>query len=536
MRSIVARNKYFLILILIFIISEIIVNPIGEFPLNDDWSYCKSVLFTLDGNFTIGGFGAMTLFTHLMWGSLFAKIFGFSFTVLRFSTFVSVIISMFFMNKLIVKISNNPLLGFLACLVLLFNPLYFNLTNTYMTDVNFNTLLVLCSFCAYSFFQSKKIIYVILLILFSIALVLIRQFGIIVPVCFLMACLFLKENKIKYLVFALIGVAVVMFAFKFYENYLQKTLSPGSSYKFSGGIKPLTGDFWIMFFENLAARYRIVLLHILIYTMPLAIMYLNKIGANFKKMQLLFISAICFYGAFLLFKEERFPFHNVFVNISVGAETFHETLTAHVPHTFSNVFARIFSYVKWIFPAITLLAIILYIVSGIKQKQPIFKLKPEILFLAGLMILYTFMILITESYFDRYHIPLISISLILFAFVNKHYDFNFRWAIIPLLCFFYVSVFGTKDYLTLNRTRWEAFNYIKNKENTTAEKINGGFEVNCWNDAKNLWWYNYADLSSFDYLIQFKKEEGFKLLKAYEFQRYLPYKKDTVNLFIRENK
>ena len=154
------KNKYFLFLLIIFIICEIIVNPIGEFPLNDDWAYSKSVSFAINGVYTIGDFGAMTLFTHLLWGTIFTKIFGFSFTVLRFSTLISSLIGLFFLNKLIVKISNNLLLGFFSCLVLLFNPLYFSLTNTYMTDVNFTTLLILSCYCAFVFFDTKKEIYI----------------------------------------------------------------------------------------------------------------------------------------------------------------------------------------------------------------------------------------------------------------------------------------------------------------------------------------------------------------------------------------
>ena len=146
------------------------------------------------------------------------------------------------------------------------------------------------------------------------------------------------------------------------------------------------------------------------------------------------------------------------------------------------------------------------------------------------------MILITESYFDRYHIPIITIVLLLFSYLHKKYQVKFKLSIIYLICFFYVSVFGTKDYFSLNRNRWEAVNFIKNKANVTSDKINGGFEVNCWNDGKGNWWYDYWGLTNFDFLIQFKKEDGFILLKEYEFQRYFPYKKDKINIFVREGK
>ena len=40
-------------------------------------------------------------------------------------------------------------------------------------------------------------------------------------------------------------------------------------------------------------------------------------------------------------------------------------------------------------------------------------------------------------------------------------------------------------------------------------------------------------LEGYDYLIQFKSEDGFKLYKEYEFQRYFPYRKDKINIFVR---
>src|SRR5690242_17480905 len=108
MRSFVNKHNYSLLLILIFIISELLVNPVGNFPLNDDWTYSKSVLILKnEGKFDIGNFAAMTLFSHLIWGFAFVKVFGFSFTVLRFSTLLSSLIGILILNKLLVSFTQN---------------------------------------------------------------------------------------------------------------------------------------------------------------------------------------------------------------------------------------------------------------------------------------------------------------------------------------------------------------------------------------------------------------------------------------------
>src|SRR5712692_2220691 len=65
----------------------IIVNPIGNFPLNDDWSYGLTVKHFLEsGDFRPTGWTGMPLLTNVLWGSLFCIARGFSFTAQRLST------------------------------------------------------------------------------------------------------------------------------------------------------------------------------------------------------------------------------------------------------------------------------------------------------------------------------------------------------------------------------------------------------------------------------------------------------------------
>jgi 4-amino-4-deoxy-L-arabinose transferase-like glycosyltransferase len=534
MRDFVYKYKPFSLLFLIFVVCEIIVNPIGEFPLNDDWSYSKSVNFALQGTYTIGDFGAMTLFTHLLWGTLFTKIFGFSFTVLRFSTLISSIIGLFFMNKLIIKITKSQWLAFFSCLLLLLNPLYFSLANTYMTDVNFTTLFILSCYFAFSFFETKREVYILYFFFSSSALVLIRQFGIILPICFFIACFILQEKRGRYLIFSAIVTGLIFTTLKLYEIFLKETLSPGSAYTFSGSIDLFSLTFWENFSSNLALRYKVILIHILLYGFPLATVFIVSIIKSVNKIYMIIVSLVSVCVVYFVLKDELFPFHNIFTNMSIGPETFYEGKG----HTYSENFARICEVIKIVFCSTTVLVLFLALSVRVKSNKLAMKNAPEVLFLLCLLGSYIFMILITQRdvYFDRYHLPLIIVVIFFMSYILNAFKPDFRFIILPLICFFYVSVFGTKDYLKLNRTRWEAYYFIKKNANTTAGKINGGFEVNSWDDGKNNWWADYNNLNNYDYLIQFKKEDGFKLLRSYTFQRYFPFKKDTVNLFMREHK
>ena len=69
------------LIFLLWLIALLLVNPLGDFPLNDSWSYGKAVHNLVeDGEFRLGKFTGMPLLTQVLWGSLWCEIFGFSFT------------------------------------------------------------------------------------------------------------------------------------------------------------------------------------------------------------------------------------------------------------------------------------------------------------------------------------------------------------------------------------------------------------------------------------------------------------------------
>jgi hypothetical protein len=78
-----------LLLALIWTFMVIVVNPVGNFPLNDDWAYGYSVQALVEnGQLRFSDWTASNLFGQVLWGALFCLPFGFSFTALRLSTAV----------------------------------------------------------------------------------------------------------------------------------------------------------------------------------------------------------------------------------------------------------------------------------------------------------------------------------------------------------------------------------------------------------------------------------------------------------------
>ena len=59
----------------------IVVPPAGEFPIDDDWLYARTVQGLVErGRLEVPAWSAVSLVLQAYWGGLFARLFGFSHT------------------------------------------------------------------------------------------------------------------------------------------------------------------------------------------------------------------------------------------------------------------------------------------------------------------------------------------------------------------------------------------------------------------------------------------------------------------------
>jgi type IV secretory pathway VirB6-like protein len=78
-------NRHF-VLIILFCLTECIIDPIGNFPLNDDWWYAKTIQHFLDHKPGFVSWSSSTQVGQTFSAFLFAKLVGSTFTALRFYT------------------------------------------------------------------------------------------------------------------------------------------------------------------------------------------------------------------------------------------------------------------------------------------------------------------------------------------------------------------------------------------------------------------------------------------------------------------
>jgi len=173
---------------MVWLLAILIVQPLGDFPLNDDWAYATDVKNLLQtGSFAPVGWTSMSLLTHVLWGALCCSIFGFSFEVLRFSSLFIGLICLCNVYLIIRELGASRFLALLVALTLGFNPIYFALSFTFMTEISFMAFVSYAALFFIRHLRSESLPNLLLATLFCIIATLSRQTGLFLPLAFIFA-------------------------------------------------------------------------------------------------------------------------------------------------------------------------------------------------------------------------------------------------------------------------------------------------------------------------------------------------------------
>lgn len=124
-------------LIVAWVVAIVLVDPRADVPLIDDWTYAYSVERIVDGKgFTISSWSASSPVAQIWWGTLWAAVGGFSYTVLRLSTLALAVAGTLAFHGLLRVLGCGPRRALLGAATLLVYPVAFVLSFTFMTDIH----------------------------------------------------------------------------------------------------------------------------------------------------------------------------------------------------------------------------------------------------------------------------------------------------------------------------------------------------------------------------------------------------------------
>lgn len=509
----------------------LLVNPLGDFPLNDDFSYGRSVLNLLEqGRLIFDEWLAMTLLVQVLWGAGFCKIFGFSFTVLRFSTLVlgyAGIVTCYFLGR---ELGMDKRVSLLTALVVAFNPFFFSLSCTFMTDVPFFTFSILATLFYCKAFRTGSWSWILTGTLFALAATFVRQLGLMLPLAFGLAWLFRRSGRRAEWIVAALPALLATGLFFWYSHWLSASQGLPDGYGNFQKLFQRLGE--AGFLEVAFYRLGILSAYLGVFLLPVSLLLFPALrrensGKNSWPVYGMLILAT---GAFIA-AWDKLPWGNLLYNLGLG------------PKLLKDGFIQLNIRPVLPAPAVSLLKLaslpamwmLVFLLLKRISFREIFKLqmRPAKVFALANLGIYGVFLALDKHFFDRYFFQLLPFLLILMmpqkGFSYRKPLYRIAFSLVFLQAAF--SIAATRDYLSWNRARWQALNYLTTVKNVHPGRIDGGFEFNGWhkpgprdNGPWKSWWWVDRD----DYVIAFGDLPNFTKEKGFAYIRWLPPGVDSV--------
>ncbi|MDD4871424.1 MAG: glycosyltransferase family 39 protein [Kiritimatiellae bacterium] len=528
-----------LLLILLWLAMVLAVWPAGEFPLNDDWSYARAVETLVDhGQFKLTGWTSMPVIAQIIWGTIFCLPFGFSFIALRISTLILGVIGILASYAFAVEAGTSRRIAFFSVLILAVNPIYFQLANTFMTDVPFLAVAVTSLFLLARGMRTSKRSWLIAGIIVATIATLIRQAGLIIPLAFSISW-FLQANtsfRRNNSWLPVLAIATVFGSVFTYERILLLGGNVPALYHEKNfdlivrAMAPMSNlGFWTL--NILAAS-----AYLGLFLLPFLLILPNEKSTESRKIKRLIFLLSTVITILLYFNDTLMPFlGNVLFDMGLGPVRLHDISTLKLAHwpALPVLMKLLITFLAVLGAGLILARFIssFYRATPSQLHNPT---NPAILLATSTAILYILPIVVGGLY-DRYLIFLIPLVGILTAATTSQAKelssfSRTSTAIFVMFCLLLFSVAATHDYFSWNRARWDAVNELTTGQNISWTKIDGGFEFNGWygydvnhprgypeNKAKSWWW-----VKDDEYIIALGPIPGYSKEKEYPFDRLIP--------------
>ncbi len=481
------RARLALWLALPFIALMLLVSPRGDFPLNDDWVYAKMVQALAErGHFGLSPFSNAYALTQTLYAATLVKLFGFSFTLLRLTTifmgWVTVCFTAFTAREL--GLPNRS--AILAALTVFVNPLFINLSYTFMTDVPFCGFASISMYYFVKSFRTSAATSLLIGTTFALAAFFDRQLGMLIPIMFCLVGAFVFKSTpngkstftvVSVLVPCLLALAVVPLLGYPTSNTLTVTFERQTSL---ADVIPQS----FLLFVTLTT-------YLGIFLCPFALATATRIGLDTtarmrpgKRKIILLFSAIAIPGPLALFFFPALP--NIIRDFGIGPVLF--TFIAPKWWDMGIHFAPVQIGMTWAAVAYTATLAISIQFDAITRQFRKYKLshlrlrRMQILFLLGCALAFLAAPLTIDpaKYFDRYLLPSVPPLAIVVVFCLGYSPGNLqvRAAVLACAALFAWSLIGSQDYMAWNTARWKAVEILRTKYSAQNNEINAGFEFN----------------------------------------------------------
>jgi 4-amino-4-deoxy-L-arabinose transferase-like glycosyltransferase len=553
-----ARADVIFIILLIALWAAMVIaaNPLGNFPLNDDWSYGKSVQRVLaTGRFDLPDWTSSNHIAQIYWGALFCLPFGFSFTALRFSTLALGLVGVLAVFVLLREFHPRPPVPILGALLIALNPIYFGLSNTFMTDVPFFALFVLSLWLYSRGLRRNMTEFLVLGVVAAGFALMIRQFGLVLFVAFGCAYIFKKGTSLKNVLTGILMAGLGGGLQISYQAWLRAT---GRGSAFFGNPardvnKILSAGLSVVVLESLKRVLEYAIYSGMFLFPFLLLLFVRQCRSWPTARRRWMIGFLAVFSTVTLAEfvlhDIRMPFtNNVMSNLGLAPLTLRDA--SFGPTSFATPPAM-----KALWIALTVVGVLgagllfaFFFLGGqriLRKRRAAPRPETWTVALVFSAVLIYFFSILARTFFDRYLLPFWPLFLILGAVAAADAGPPKRAPgtvtaviVLFLVCYGGFAVGATHDYLLWNSVRWNATRSLMQDIGVTPHHIDGGFEFNGWylydrayrsSPGKSWWWVDEDD-----YSVVFGPIPGYQAVKTYPLKRWLPFGPETI-LVLRKN-
>ncbi len=492
------RTMVFLLLFAAWAVVVALIDPRGEFPLNDDWLYARVVeQFSHTHILIQPQLAAVSLVFQTLWGSGFAAIFGLSFTVLRLSNLVLHLAAVLAVGALALELGAAVSAALLLGLTVLVSPVALASAFSFMPESALLATVSLALLSAVQWERGRTRAAGLGFLVFGIFGYLVHPMALILPLWFLVRW-WKKERRRRGLMWP--AILTVLSSIPFLVWYMRPE-----------GASGMTG-FWLSRSWGMDAPLRLFTrLPATLITMGL---FLLPVGLALVRRRALALPALLFVWSWgqAIWCGGTLPLplpslENVIHRAGIGYvglqgtppflnPWFWRAISMLSMVSLLGLLGRLFEHSR----SRMLLAVGLaklpwagrLVLGGSLLRASVtglVGLAAWILFMwprlrlsfgAGLVLVWLGVLLLAPPSYDRYLIPVLPLVLLV---VLAHMGPPRMIAWIGAGVLTVSAVIGVHDYLAWNRTRWDVLQELTERHEIAEQHIDGGYEWAGWHFA-----------------------------------------------------
>ncbi|MCM2314426.1 MAG: hypothetical protein NDJ92_04635 [Thermoanaerobaculia bacterium] len=527
------------LILVLFAIVVAIVDPRGDFPLNDDWNFALATWhFAETGTLMLSRFSAMTLKTQILWGALWTWLFGESFTVLRASTLFLSAATLLVVDSFLRRLGVKLALRILTLAVFLFNPIFLWSAFTYMTQVPYVFLSVAAMYCAWRGLTEDRLGWMWVAAVAIAASYFLRQTGLANGLAAL-AVVAVEYHRRRDRRTLVLGLPVLLAVAAFGVMYLFTKLLEGYPDQIDNHFlvwhqAPLKLLKYVVLVPTIWTIVNLQLTFLFI--VPLALPFVLFGFPKGRGVRLAATAAIALFAvvvSHLVATISLLPYQtpgNILINLGLGPPTMRDTWIFGLPYPW-----QLHTALRTILTAASVIGAALLLVGIAARVRYSAMTEARERFAAFAAFHATFataLLFISGIYFDRYALDSMwAVTLLLPLFIDWSRVGARVAAVALVIAVAFFSVMGVQEYLRWNRNRWEAFSWLSAR-GVTLKQLDGGYEINQYliggfHGEQNIRKVGYS-VTDDEYIIALNHVPGYRVIHAIPFTSFLGLRRGAV--------